>query len=372
MTGGARVPVKHIRLAAVSAVAFLGFPLAGFLAEGPGGVRAAVATAGTAVFGALFARAVWVGIRPAHSGRGTLPLVGMAVVGAAMLTVMGMGWLLTASYYLAATLLLDQPRRRWLPGLATLIIADVALGVWVVEADPGRVLWTVLQIGLFGLLTLGAYRIGDLSGQLRAAQAEAEGAAVARERLRIARDLHDILGQRLTEVILKTELAARLIKRDPDRAVSELTELSKVARGALEDVRATVSDYRRISLAGELAAARTLMRSVGVTLVTRVPEVSLPTPLDEIAACAVREGVTNVLRHSGALRCEISVESGEALVVAVSDDGPVRQAAPERAAGPGTGLAGLAERLDAVGGRLSAGRVGDRFVLRAEIPGEPG
>ncbi|MDF5756337.1 histidine kinase [Spongiactinospora sp. TRM90649] len=352
------------RVGALTLLGLLALPLTGFLGEGPSGAEIAVAVAGTALFALLSAAVIWRAVPPAHQGRGTLPLAAATAVAAALVGVMGHSWLLAASYYLVTLTLLDQPQRRWMPALVMIVGADVAVCLWVFGAGGQTVLSTAAQIGGFGLLVAGGYRIIQLSKEIKVAQAHAELAAVAEERLRIARDLHDILGQRLTEVVLKAELATRVVHEDLERATRELAELAEVARGALGDVRATVSDFRPITLSGELAAARTLMRSAGIELTVTLPDDPLPEVLDGLAAHAVREGVTNVLRHSTGRRCTITVTSGDQVVVTVRDDG--RAVHPDHAGG---GLRGLAERLEPVGGRLSAGPADGGFQMRVEVPG---
>jgi two-component system sensor histidine kinase DesK len=187
---------------------------------------------------------------------------------------------------------------------------------------------------------------------------------VAEERLRFARDLHDLLGHSLSLIALKSELAGRLTEHDPARARAEMADVEAAARRALAEVRDAVSGYRSVSLAQALAEARPALAAAGVELraPARVPE--LAPPVDAVLGWVVREATTNVLRHSGAatVTVELRVDDG-GVAVSVVDDGRGGRATP------GAGLAGLAERVEGVGGRLDAGPAGDRgFRLAVTVP----
>ncbi|MFC4909005.1 sensor histidine kinase [Actinomadura gamaensis] len=225
---------------------------------------------------------------------------------------------------------------------------------------------TALSIGLFML----AFRHArTLVQQLREARAETTRLAAANERLRIARDLHDLLGHSLSLIVLKSELARRMAPRDVDRAIAEVNDIESVAREALRDVRATISGYRRRDLTGELDGARAVLTAAGIEPVVRTSGTPLPDDADGLFGWAVREAVTNVVRHSRAHRCEIAVrrEAGAA-VLTVTDDGK----ASEASFTPGNGLTGLAERIDAAGGTLTAKpRPSGGFAVTASLPLSP-
>jgi signal transduction histidine kinase len=190
--------------------------------------------------------------------------------------------------------------------------------------------------------------------------------AVAEERLRFARDLHDVMGRNLSAIAVKSQLAAELVRRGRDGAAEELADISRVAEESLREVRDVVRGYRRTDLPGELAGARSVLRAAGVAVTVTGEEdaVDLPEPVQTALGWVVREAVTNVLRHSRAGRCTVDLRAtgGEA-ELQVANDG----ARGARTAW-GNGLTGLAERLAATGGRLSAGPDGDRFVLAATVP----
>jgi two-component system sensor histidine kinase DesK len=214
---------------------------------------------------------------------------------------------------------------------------------------------------------------------------------VAEERLRIARDVHDLLGHSLSLITLKAELAGRVIGTDPDRARAEIAELESVARQSLSDVRAAVVGYRQPDLAAELDSARQLLDSAGIaSRITAADTGGLSENVDAALAWAVREGSTNIVRHSKATHVAIDVSTGPATAMAeISDDGPAagptsrpRLAEDEgrpasrdgqgRVGLGGSGLAGLAERVHSLGGELAAGAVAPRgFRLRVTVPLDP-
>jgi two-component system sensor histidine kinase DesK len=199
--------------------------------------------------------------------------------------------------------------------------------------------------------------------------------AVAEERLRISRDLHDLLGHSLSVIALKSELAGRTLESDPPRAAREIAELEAVARRSLAEVRQAVTGYRQPSLAAELAATRRMLASAGIDCRVDAPgSYDLPPEVDALLAWTVREGSTNIVRHSGARDARITVTvTGASASAELTDDGagpPAGHAEPAAATGTaGTGLAGLAERAARLGGTLQAGAGGHGgFRVRVTVP----
>lgn len=171
--------------------------------------------------------------------------------------------------------------------------------------------------------------------------------AALAERERIGRDLHDLLGHTLSLVALKSELAGKLVERDPQAAQRELVEVTRVARDALSQVRSAVTGIRAAGVASELASARLLLETDGVTFAYEYASMTLPSNVETVLAMTLREAVTNIQRHARArgARARLAIESNE-VVLRVEDDGR------GGAITPGNGLSGMRERLEALGGRL--------------------
>ncbi|CAM3456886.1 sensor histidine kinase [Occultella aeris] len=193
--------------------------------------------------------------------------------------------------------------------------------------------------------------------------------AVAEERLRFSRDLHDVFGRTLSTVAVKSELAAELARRGDDRAPDQMLEVRQLAQDALREVRAVVEGYRAADLSTELAGAREILRSAGVDVLVAGEDADLPAQAQEALAWVVREAVTNVVRHADANRCVIELRAGAgAATLSIGNDG-ARTAAAART---GSGLNGLRERLATVGGTLDVHRDGAEFTLTAAVPLDPG
>jgi two-component system sensor histidine kinase DesK len=262
--------------------------------------------------------------------------------------------------YVAVTAAMTLPGRQVLAVLAALTAGALVLP----RVLPG---WTPIDDFLPQLLlaTFAAYGVGQvLKRNIELAQARAQlvELAVTQERERVARDVHDILGHSLTVITVKTELAGRLLEAVPEtpaltRAREELSDVERLAREALADVRATVSGMRQLSLTGELAAARQALEAAGIVadLPTAVDDV--PARYRQLFAFSLREGVTNVVRHSGATRCVVRLTSD---CIEVRDDG----VGPDGAVS-GSGLTGLRGRAEAVGARVTTGTADEGgFLLR--------
>lgn len=223
-----------------------------------------------------------------------------------------------------------------------------------------------------GLMILGMRRLAETNQALHVARAELARSAVTEERERFARDLHDLLGHSLSVIALKAELAGRLLPDRPQEAQTHVAELEGVARDALREVREAVSGYRRPALAAEIEGARMALEAAGITLDVGLPAQELPTEVEAVLAWTVREGTTNVIRHSGARACRIvaaaSPDGGRASV-AIEDDGGGPHAAGS--GDGGNGLAGLRERALALDGTVDAGPHADGrpgFRLQVSVP----
>lgn len=208
--------------------------------------------------------------------------------------------------------------------------------------------------------------------ELRLAREEIARLAVTAERLRIARDLHDLLGHNLALITLKSELAGRLLKGAPDRAAVEIADIEQTARATLQQVRAALAGYRQSTLVSEREAAQQILAAAGIALRYEdgtTPETDLPPAVETVLSWAVREGVTNVVKHSRAHVCVIrATRDAQTASVEVTDDGAAEALAPDTAPGQGSGLRGLAERVQALGGHCEVGPYPGGFRLAVAIP----
>jgi two-component system sensor histidine kinase DesK len=242
-----------------------------------------------------------------------------------------------------------------------LILAGAAVLGW------SPIVWGFGSVfsSLIGGVNLHYAGVSRANARLRMAQEEVEHLATVAERERIARDLHDLLGHTLSVIILKSELAAKLAERDPRRAGEEIREVERVSREALAEVRAAVRGYRTRGLPDELLRARRTLEDAGLTVECDAGSVALDAAREGVLALALREAVTNVIRHSGARSCRMRLreDAGRALLE-VHDDGR-GGLAPE-----GIGLTGMRERIQALGGTLERdGSAGTRLVIRLPLKG---
>jgi two-component system sensor histidine kinase DesK len=284
---------------------------------------------------------------------------------------LGWGWI-----WMQACLLASAPMvlHRWplAVALAAPILAtDLAVVVLFARNQPVTGVIFSLVYVTFSLVALpaalyGSARLVRVLEELQATRAELAALAVGKERLRVSRDLHDLLGQSLSAVSLKGELAIRLLGSHPSAARAEIEGLTGVARQALRGVRAVTRHEHEVSLPTELEGAAALLGAAGIDARVGLDLPELPRAVEELLAWAVREGVTNVLRHSQARTCSIKAARRDGWVrLEIENDG-VR--AP---AGEGSGLAGLAERARALSGTVAADRTRDGwFRLLVQVPWE--
>lgn len=295
--------------------------------------------------------------------RCTIALVGLAVVvvwfngGASVLFVYAAGF--------AGTFEPREHAIRWLVGLTALLGVAAAMSPIPLLYRIAAFAMPLLLIWLVGTTTMAEAERDRESARLRVDNARIEHLATVTERARIARDLHDVLGQSLTGIVMRAQLAQRLVPLDPDRAVAEAAALERTARQALTEVREAVGGWRHVPLERELAVSGEALAAADIELsVDWSPDLVLEPRVEQALSLALREAVTNVVRHAGARRCTVSlVRDGGEVRLRVADDGS-GGLAPE-----GNGLLGMRERLAAIGGRLQREAAGGTAVT-ISVPAE--
>jgi two-component system, NarL family, sensor histidine kinase DesK len=293
------------------------------------GGKALGCAAGILLLGVLFA--------PFNPGAGTLFVYAAAVVSKA-----------------------GSPRTAWvfLGGIEIVIALEASLA----RLSPYTWVSAAVFTLLIGAVCIRGAEVRRANARLRMAQEEVERLAKTAERERIARDLHDLLGHTLSLITLKAELAGKLVERDPERAGREIREVERISREALREVRAAVAGYRSEGLQAELARTRLALEAAGLRFEYFTQPVALDPEAETVLALALREAVTNVVRHAGAGACRIALEQTEAETrLEVRDDGR-GGAAPE-----GIGLASMRERVEGLGGRLER-RAETGTSLRIVLP----
>src|SRR3954452_16799243 len=294
---------------------------------------------------------------PMRPAQGAVVVLVMIALGVVMCVSIGQKGEAAAVYIAVTCVMCLQTRWAWLASVAVALAAYVAT-LWV----PG---WHRDEGILFGTLvaTLAIWGITQSINrniEVLAVREENARLALDDERNRFARDLHDILGHSLTVITVKAELANRLVDVDADRAKAELADLERLSRDALADVRRAVEGYRELTLPGELARAWASLSAAEISADLPNTTDDVPTDRRELFAWAIREGITNVIRHSGASRCTVLLGEHE---IEVRDDGR----------GPcggdsGHGLIGLRERAAAVGGTVVTQALHPGFSVKVLVP----
>ncbi len=385
----ARSDVRIARLVQVVSIGWLlvlSGPISALLRPGLT-IPAAASLAGVVVFVALY---LWVILQSAPRGiigasqDGTglerrLPIGVLATIAVVLILADGPPWLdLIVFTAVAAAFRLQLSEAAWtLPAIVMLAIVAGSLA----RATPQDIGWAcTLSLSIGAGQASIVYALSTVR-ELRAAREEIARLAISEERLRFARDLHDLLGHNLSLIALKSELAGQLVDKAPDRAAAEMRDVEQVARTALREVREAVAGYRQPTLASELAAATEILSASGIAFRWVGDAGRLPAPIEAALAWTVREGITNVIRHSRARSCTVKISrDSNRVVVEVIDDGRGArervEGPPPAASGGHNGLAGLSERVAAVGGQVDAGpRDPGGFRLTATVPlarGAPG
>ncbi len=328
-------------------------------------------------FSWFFLRITGAAIEHRYATREVVAAGALAVVAAALGGADPMGWGVLPVAWLSVAVLGVSKRQAQLVGLATFVVCGAlsVLGILTgrsLFSVGGGSLWSSIAVSclvyaIWCLAMPGSNRmwawIWRLANEAHEGREAHARLAVAEERLRFARDLHDLVGHQLSAIAVKAELAVRLAEAGPAR--SEMTEVNALTRQALRELRQAVRGYRELDLSAELGSVRGVLEAAGVRCELNLPYRDLPEGLAPVFAYAVREAVTNVLKHSTATYCGITLRfTQEEAELVVRNDGVARR----QAADLGSGLTGMGERLAAVGGKLTARPTGDgQFVLNAVV-----
>jgi len=289
-------------------------------------------------------------------------LVLFAVLTYAPMHAFGQNWIASLGL-LTGSLLVALP----LPLGVPVVAAALGVGGLLASADGTSAVSAVLNALVTCLIVYGMLRLARLVRELQQANDGLARAAVVGERLRAARDLHDLLGHGLAAILLKAELARRLRTADPERCSAEIRDVERLAAQGEQELRALTGGPRELSFADELASAAAVLAAADVVVEVEGDELSVPPDAGAVLGVVLREAVTNVLRHSAARHARIAVTLTDgAVLLEVENDGVAANVGS--AGSPGSGVGGLTLRLAEYGGTLTAGPDDGWYLLRAELP----
>jgi two-component system, NarL family, sensor histidine kinase DesK len=352
------------------------FPLR--LTRSPSGLLAAAYVVGLVLFGSALALVLRSAVSPEQSQRTRIGLVGVLVIVTLGLWLPAYAWAVpgqepwawVAGFAIGACALV-VPRAGVVVavGLGAMAAAGAVVFDGSVVQNLGFALGSAAVVWLTGLVLV--WLLGLLWAAEAGREAEAE-LVLAQERLRVSRELHDVLGHRLGIIALKAELAADLAATDPARSTAESGEIREIAAATLAEARQAVHGETVADLATQIASAELVLGSAGIETTIDVDSSQVPAAASRLLAAVVREAVTNILRHSDARKVSITFEGTEpGSTLVIMNDGAGRPKGDTAPDGPssGTGLTALAARCATAGGRLVFGPVKDgRFEVRVELP----
>jgi two-component system, NarL family, sensor histidine kinase DesK len=280
-------------------------------------------------------------------------------------------WIAMPGFLTGSLLLVLRPVVAW--PVFCLVVASIGVAQWLFTSEAMDTFYASIAAATAGLVVFGLSRLTALITEVRSTRAEVARTAVLRERIRFARDLHDLFGYSLSAIMLKTELTHRLMEKAPGKAADQLLEVLEISRSALADARTVASGYREMSLEEECRSATSVLSAadVAVRLDSHHADdhTDLPVQVSTVLATVLREGVTNLLRHSKAKHCEITIRQTRdtASIEIVNDAVPAPRKREHQPHGDG-GLHNLSVRAKAIGGTVAVEHDGDVFRLRAEVP----
>lgn len=375
-SGGAGRVARYLWLLWIVWLSFLVYPLNALYLAHPAPGRVAVVLGGAALFVAVYVWNIWRSFRRLTTGqraRPFWPALALLLALALALTLDDRRDWIELFIFIGASMGPSLPGRQAAVGVTSLAILIGALGL-ALHAGTGPAAQIALQGAVSGFAVIIVVRTIVTERELRLAREEIARLAVSEERLRFARDLHDLLGHSLSLIALKSELAGRLVGVSPEKAAREIQDVEQAARTALQEVREAVSDYRQPTLASELKSGREILSAAGIDCRRDGTLPSLPASIEATLAWAVREGVTNVIKHSRARCCTIRLLSDTSRAgIEVIDDGQGATTPPAERSG--SGLSGLSERVAALGGRHEAGPCsagGFRLAVSFPLTGSQG
>ncbi len=369
-SGGSRIsrlPRGGRLLGPLFGLVFLIYPVRAIITSDSTPLRISLALGGAVLFAGVFLWLMWTqeplwsaATEPSEVRKRRATIAFLAVLAISLNLMLGSEWRVLFFHVnvAAGIMLLTRDAYVAIAGLAAITFA---LGT------VSGMAWLALPTAAIGLWATAFVRQVAAAAELRSAREELARLAVNEERLRFARDLHDLLGHSLSLITLKSELAGRLLATAPEKAKAEVDDIEGVARRALREVREAVAGYRSPTLDEELAGASEMLGAAGIGCRIENEAGVLPSAIDGVLAWAVREGTTNVIRHSRAKGCEILLARSDGVVYAeITDDGQGKTNTEDS----GSGLSGLAERVAGfIGGEFEAGPLpGGGFRLRVSLP----
>ena len=311
------------------------------------------------VFIPLYFRAFW-----ARGRESDAIIAAITILGAALVPLNSSGF--TFFIYAASFAGTRRPTRRAVVLLAALTAA-ILVEALMLQLPIYAWGWAVLFVWIVGAVNTHYVNVAETNRELKMAREQIEHLATVAERERIARDLHDLLGHTLSLITIKSSLASRLADRDPARAAVEIRDVERISREALSEVRAAVAGFRNAGFAREVESARTMLKAADIQSRIEIEQIVMSPNEEAVAALAMREAVTNVVRHSRGTTCTIKFATvGGVRRLTIADDGKWKRA-PE-----GNGLLGMRERISLLGGtmRLESDSTGSTIVIELPASGE--
>ncbi|MGZ4303714.1 MAG: sensor histidine kinase [Solirubrobacteraceae bacterium] len=347
---------------------FIAIPLVDAVSSNNNGAAKALTIIAAIAFVCVFVSVAVVQDKPLPDRQALLSLGALLAISVALTVLDRQGW---ATLFIFTVTAIAMCLRSPLSFFGVLLCTALCVGSLIAADAPAGAIFgfSTPTLGI-GMLMLVVADLRTRNRELHAARAELARLAVADERARFARDLHDLLGHSLSVIALKAELAGRLMREKPSEAAGHVADIEQVARGALTEVREAVSGYRRPTLDDEIAGAKMALAAAGIEAQVERPTVTFDPAIEAVLAWTVREGATNVIRHSGAEHCSVKVSAGlgEAGVEVVDDGHGCADAAAN--GHDGHGLEGLRERVARVQGEIEAGAVaagGYRLAVRVPV-----